>query len=177
MKTDDDQHCQQSQKARQSLVEFSRSVQLSVSQSPALAVYISLGTAPDPRWLCLVPFCLKPTVPWTRSAVGKKGIDMEKESCMSNQAVPIKLFTSSPRQSCQIWTSSMQNHLVDFEWCTETKCYSFRLYKASKLPLGQLDPGKYRFTFLELCILAEAEEIQLCRELVQCPCICKSTTP
>lgn len=49
----------------------------------------------------------------------------------------------------------MQNHLVDFEWCTETKCYSFRLCKASKLPLGQLDPEKYRFTFLELCILAE----------------------
>lgn len=82
----------------------------------------------------------------------KKGIDMEKESCMNNYAVPVKLITSSLRQS---WNSSMQNHLVDFEWWTETKCYSFRLRKASKLPLGQLDPGKYRITFMQLCILAE----------------------
>lgn len=77
---------------------------------------------------------------------------MEKESCMNNYAVPVKLITSSLRQS---WNSSMQNHLVDFEWWTETKCYSFRLRKASKLPLGQLDPGKYRITFMQLCILAE----------------------
>ena len=153
---------------------------MSLSQTPALAVCISSGTAPDPRRLCtLVPFCVLAIIPWTWSAAGKQCRDTEKESAMSYHAVPIKLFTSSPNQPCQTWTSSMQSHLVDSAWCRETKWYQFRLCKVSELLLGQLDPGNYSHlpTALYISIQALPDQTWLCKEPAQCPCICSSANP
>lgn len=50
----------------------------------------------DPCWLCTAaPLSNLATVPWTRSTAGKQHRSMEKESSMSCNAVPTKLYLLS----------------------------------------------------------------------------------
>ena len=49
-----------------------------------------------PCWLCTaVPLCILAIIPWTRSTAGKQHGGMEKESSMSYNTVPIKLYLLS----------------------------------------------------------------------------------